>query len=210
MRTLLLCLMVSSSVALAQNGTWGGYVSGWVNDAPRSGSFTDLDYAARRVTLTQRQREYLVLQQLSAQQAFFAQQSYVQLQQVSARQEELSRVQLAQQQELASQQRRQALEQELAAQEQLLTQQQQLAVQQQLLAQQQQQAAAEELIRLAQREATLKRMEAEQKVQLQREEAARVALARAETDAKPRQKGPDIHRWVDEDGVVHYSTRPKR
>ena len=32
------------------------------------------------------------------------------------------------------------------------------------------------------------------------------ALARSKT-APPAEKGPDIHRWIDEDGVVHYSTK---
>ena len=211
MRTLLLVSVLSASVCVAQQGpgTWGGYVSGWVTDSPRYGTFPGLDVEPRRVSLTQRQRDYLMLQQLFGQQAFFAQQNYVQLQQVSARQEELGGQQLAQQHEFAAQQRRQARDQELAAQEQLLAQQQQLAVQQQLLAQQQQQAATEELVRVAAREAKLKELEAEQKLHVERE-AQRLSLARAEADARPPEKGPDIHRWVDEDDVVHYSTKPRR
>lgn len=215
MRALLGCLVLSASVALAQNvpGTWGGYVTGWTTSQPRSTfGFRDLTPSTRRPTLTERQRQYLVLQQLAAQQAFFATQNYVQLQQVSARQERQEEVRLQQlvaQQELAAEQRRQSREQELAAQQLLLTQQQQLAVQQQLLAQQQAQAAAEELARLAERDEKLARLEAAHQQQLEAE-AARLALARAAADARPREKGPDIHRWVDEDGVVHYSTKPKR
>ncbi|MDP1825672.1 MAG: hypothetical protein Q8L48_20595 [Archangium sp.] len=210
MRTLLLVALLAASVSLAQPvpGSWGGYVSGWVSDAPRLTPMP-FDRAVRTPRLTRQQREYLALQQLAAQQAFFAQQNYVQLAQVSARQEALAAQQLAQQQELVAEQRRLAREQELAAQEQLLAQQQQLAVQQQLLAQAQQQAAAEELVRTQEREAKLKQLELAHQQELERD-AARLALARAEADAKPREKGPDIHRWTDEDGVVHYSTKPRR
>lgn len=208
MRTLVLVSVLAASGAVAQPGSWGGYVSGWVSDAPRASTVV-LDRTIRTPRLTRQQREYLALQQLAAQQAFFAQQNYVQLVQVSARQEALAAQQLAQQQDFAAEQRRLAREQDLAAQEQLLAQQQQLAVQQQLLAQAQHQAAAEELARTQEREAKLKQLEFEHRLELERE-ANRLALARAEADAKPREKGPDIHRWVDEDGVVHYSTRPKR
>lgn len=213
MRALLCCVVLSASMALAQNvpGTWGGYVTGWTTSQPRISpfAFRDLTTSTRRPVLTERQRHDLALQQLAAQQAFFATQNYVQLQQVSARQEEVRLQQLVAQQELAAEQRRQAREQELAAQQLLLTQQQQLAVQQQLLAQQQAQAAAEELARLAERDEQLKQLEAQHQQQLEAE-AARLALARAAADARPREKGPDIHRWIDEDGVVHYSTRPRR
>lgn len=210
MRTLFLVSVLVASGALAQPvpGSWGGYVSGWVSDAPRL-TPRPFDGPIRTPRLTRQQREYLALQQLAAQQAFFAQQSFVQLAQVSARQEALAAQQVAHQQELAAEQRRLAREQDLAAQEQLLAQQQQLAVQQQLLAQAQQQAAAEELARTQEREAKLRQLEQEQRLELERE-ANRLAVARAEADAKPREKGPDIHRWVDEDGVVHYSTKPKR
>lgn len=211
MRTLLLASMLSASTSLAQPmpGRWGGYVSGWVAEAPRvTGHPPLLAGEALRPGLSSRGQPYLLLQ-LAAQQAFFAQQTYAELQQATLRQQELAARRLVQQRELAAQQERRAREQELASQEQLLVQQQQLAVQQQLLAAQQQRAAAEEVARMAEREAKLKAREAEQKLLLERE-AARLALARAEADARPRERGPGIHRWVDEDGVVHYSTRPRR
>ena len=206
--SLILLVVLSGSLALAQNmpGSYGGYVSGWVGETPRGSAFGGYGYAPYFAPrLTPAQLQYLALQQVASQQYFFAQQQLV----VSARQQEVAAQQFAQQQEALTLQRRQAREQELAAQEQRLAQQQQLAVQQQILAQQQQQAAADERARVVDREEKLKVAEAEQKLELERE-AARLALARAEADAKPREKGPDIHRWVDEDGVVHYSTRPPK
>ena len=122
------------------------------------------------------------------------------------RQREQARV--AAQQAIAMQQEQYERERERAraAEAQLLAQQQAIAMQQQLLAQQQQQALMEEQARLAEREAKAKQLELEQKA-LAEKEAARL---RAEEDARPRVKGPDIHRWVDEEGVVHYSTKPRR
>lgn len=219
MRHVLLISVLSASAAFAQawvgnvnsssttqSGVWTGYVNGWVRDPVRVTPVLD---TVGRPTLTKRQRDSLALQQLAAQQNFFATQSYLQMQDLAARQSEQQATQLARQEELAAERRRAEQEQALAAEAQLLAQQQQLAVQQQLLAQQQQQAAAEELARVAEREARLKLLEAEQKLLVERE-AGRLAQARAEADAKPREKGPDIHRWVDEDGVVHYSTKPRR
>jgi len=209
MRTFIALALLSASVAIAQpvSGSWGGYVSGWTPDRQQTGGF-DNRYR-RPPVLTPAQQQYLAVQQLNAQQAyneFYARQNYVQSQAAAARQQEQAAQQFAQQQEISA---RRAREEELAHQEQLLVQQQQLALQQQMLAQQQQQAAAEERARIADREEKLKAVEAEQKAVAERD-AAREALARAEADAKPREKGPDIHRWVDEDGVVHYSTRPPK
>ena len=207
MRILIVGCVLWASGALAQQGpgVWSGYVNGWVADATRSGTFQRGFDAVRIPRLSRQEQQVLVLQSLAANSAFLAQQNYVQLQQVTAQQQE----QLAQQQAQAAQQRQYEYERSLASEAQLLAQQQQLAVQQQLLAQQQQQAAAEVLARVAEREAKVKVLEAEQKLLAERE-AARQALARAEADAKPREKGPDIHRWVDDEGVVHYSTRPQR
>ena len=207
MRIFIAGMVLVASVATAQSGVWTGYVNGWVNDAPRYQTVPrGFEVGIRTPRLTRQQQQVLVLQSIAAQSAFVAQQNYVQLQQVTAQQQQ---EQLAQQQVIAAQQRQYEYERSLAAEAQLLAQQQQLAVQQQLLAQQQQQAAADELARVAEREAKVKVLEAEQKVLAERE-AARQALARAEANAKPREKGPDIHRWVDDDGVVHYSTRPRR
>ena len=202
--------VLSASAAFAQPvpGTWSGYVTGWVQDTQRFELTLPTGWSparVRRPALTQPQVQYLALQQLSAQQLFFAQQNAVQLQDVAARQQ----VQLALQQEAALQQRRAEREQQLTAEAQLLATQQQLAIEQQQLAQQQQQAAADERARLADREARVLQLEAEQKLLVERE-ASRVALSRAQADSRPREKGPDIHRWVDRDGVVHYSTRPQR
>ena len=209
MRALLALFVLTASASFAQpvQGTWTGYVNGWVRDQPRAVLY-NLDPILRAPRLTPQQAQYLALQQLASQQAFFAQQNYVQVQQATARQQELAAAQLAVQLDSASQQRAAAREQQLAAEAQLLAQQQQLAVQQQMLAQQQQRAAADELARIAEREEKVKQAEAAQKLEAAREDA-RIALARAEADAKPREKGPDIHRWVDDDGVVHYSTRPR-
>ena len=210
MRALLLLSVLAGSVCFAQPvaGQWTGYVNGWVRDTPRFSNPIPFDGSPRLPRLTPQQAQYLALQQVASQQFFYAQQNAVQLQQASVRQQELAAAQFAAQQDLAAQQRQAAREAQLAAEAQLLAQQQALAVQQQILAQQQQQAAAEELARIAAREEKVKAAEAEQKLEAERE-AARLALARAEADARPREKGPDIHRWVDEDGVVHYSTRPK-
>lgn len=216
MRHLTAFVLLSASVSFAQvwggyvtgssprsvPGVWSGYVNGWQSTPQPAPVFLDPPLVRKP---TRAQREAIALSQIAAQQAFFANQNYVQLQQVAAQQRE----QLARQEELAAEQRRIQEEQAAAAEEAILVQRQQLALQQQLLAQQQQQAAAEELARVAEREAKLRQIEAEQKLMAEKE-AQRIAQARAEEDAKPREKGPDIHRWVDDDGVVHYSTKPRR
>jgi hypothetical protein len=51
----------------------------------------------------------------------------------------------------------------------------------------------------------LKREQDERERAIASREAARLEQAN-----KPGAKGPDVHRWVDEDGVVHYSTKPPR
>jgi hypothetical protein len=216
MRHLTAFVLLSASVSFAQAwggyvtgssprsvpGVWGGYVTGWQSTPQPAPMLLDAAPVRRP---TRAQREAIALSQIAAQQAYFANQNYVQLQQVAAQQQ----AQLARQEQLAAEQRRVQEEQAAAAEEAILVQRQQLAMQQQLLAQQQQQAAAEELARVAEREAKLRQLEAEQKLMAERE-AQRLAQLRAEEDAKPREKGPDIHRWVDEDGVVHYSTKPRR
>lgn len=197
---------VTGSSPRSNPGVWSGYVNGWQNTPQPTPVFLDASTGRRPTT---RERQIIALNQLAAQQAFYANQNYVQLQQAAAQQQAQQAAQLARQEELAAEQRRIQQEQAAAAEEALLVQRQQLAMQQQLLAQQQQQAAAEELARVAEREAKVRQIEAEQKLMAEKE-MQRLAQLRAEEDAKPREKGPDIHRWVDDDGVVHYSTKPRR
>jgi len=199
-------LLISAVLAQPVPGSWGGYVSGWTPSPTYSAPFRQLDPVPGRRTVntvnTQAQQLY-VLSQLQAQSAFLSQQKDVE------RQREREADALAAQQRLAAQQDA-LLAQQQAAQAQLFAQQQLLAAQQQqLLAQQQRDAdlararADEDRAALAKKELELKERE------LAAREAERVELARAEA-SKPREKGPDIHRWVDSDGVVHYSTRPPR
>jgi hypothetical protein len=195
MRALVLGLWAST--ALAQGGVWGGYVTGWQNAPPV--------FVNRYVGNTQLQpvvRPTFVAPSYGYYGGWPVYSSF-QADDELERQKEQARA--AQQQAIAMQQEQYERERERAraAEAQLLAQQQQLAMQQQLLAQQQQQALMEEQARLAAREA---KAQLEQKAMAEKE-AARV---RAEEDARPREKGPDIHRWVDEDGVVHYSTKPRR
>lgn len=195
-------LLISAVLAQPVPGSWGGYVSGWTPSPTYSMPVRTIDgpLVNRRAVNTQAQQLY-VLSQLQAQSAFLSQQNYVE------RQREKEADALAAQQRLAAQQDA-LLAQQQAAQAQLFAQQQLLAAQQQqLLAQQQRDAdlararAEEDRAALAKKELELKERE------LAAREAERVELARAEA-SKPREKGPDIHRWVDSDGVVHYSTRP--
>jgi Domain of unknown function (DUF4124) len=195
-------LLISAILAQPVPGSWGGYVSGWTPSPSYAPPVRTIDgpLVNRRSVNTQAQQLY-VLSQLQAQSAFLSQQNYVE------RQREKEADALAAQQRLAAQQDA-LLAQQQAAQAQLFAQQQLLAAQQQqLLAQQQRDAelararAEEDRAALAKKELELKERE------LAAREAERVELARAEA-SKPREKGPDIHRWVDSDGVVHYSTRP--
>lgn len=193
-------------VALAQSGSWGGYVSGWKYDRPaqstRGWGFND----SPTVTVTPAQRQAVVYSQ------------YV------AAQNLLSVMALQEQQKANAQRERDAqwaAEQALAAQQQMIIQQQQAAqVQAQMLAQQQaaaaqQQQAALELKR-QELDAVAAKLEAEKKDREQREleakeqaVAAREAKRLEEARAERETPGPEIHRWVDEGGVIHYSTRPK-
>ncbi len=209
MRALLLSVVSISSVVLAQPvpGTWSGYVNGWVNESRPARPAGLLLGPARQPVLTAQQQQLVVLSQLAAQQAYVTQMTMVERQKENARAQELET--LAAQQRLVAQQNA-LIDQQQAAQAQLLAQQQQLvAQQQQLRAEQQQRDADAALAKWAEEKALVqKEFEAKEK-DLAAREAQRLELARAEANKGPAEKGPDIHRWVDEEGVVHYSTRPK-
>lgn len=200
MRALVVIGGLWASPALAQSGVWGGYVTGWQHAQPA--------FVNTVVGNTQLQPVVRPIYVAPGYGYGYGWPSYSSFQDDEAVAQQREQARLAQQQAIAAQQAQYEREREraLAAEAQLLAQQQQLALQQQLLAQQQQQALMEEQARLAEREAKAKQVELEQQA-LAEKEAEKL---RAEAAAKPRQKGPDIHRWVDEEGVVHYSTRPRR
>jgi|GEM_PF-4839786 septal ring factor EnvC (AmiA/AmiB activator) len=202
----MLALVLTSVLAQPVPGTWTGYVNGWVPDtSPRPVMPLSVG-PVRRPVLTPQQQQVIVWSQWAAQQQYLAQQTLLERQKEDARAREADA--LAAQQRLTAQQDV-LIQQQQAAQAQLLAQQAQLAAQQQqLLAQQQQRDAELTLARLEEEKAqALKKEREEKEREVAAREAARLELARAEA-SKPGEKGPDIHRWVDEDGVVHYSTRP--
>ncbi|MGV3624185.1 MAG: DUF4124 domain-containing protein [Archangium sp.] len=209
MRLFLLASVVISGSALAQQqGVWTGYVNGW---QPASSSHYDPSRTFPRtypvVRVTPQQQQWWAWQQSQ----IFLQQQYSQ-EQAKRQAEETARAeaaaQVALQAELAREQQRAADAQAALAQQQWNAQQEQLKLQQQLLEQERERT---ETARRALQEEEQQRAcqrDAEKKVEAEREELRR-ALARAEEDAKPREKGPDIYKWVDEEGVTHISTRPR-
>lgn len=189
-----------SSTVLAQGGVWGGYVTGWQSAPP-----TFVNRYVGNTQVVPFVRPTFVAPAYGYGYGWpayssFQNDEYVEQQREQAR--------AAQAQAIAMQQEQAERERERArvAEAQMLAQQQAIALQQQMLAQQQQQALMEAQQRLAEREAQAKQQQELEQKALAEKEAAR----RAEEDARPREKGPDIHRWVDEDGVVHYSTKPRR
>jgi len=197
MRPLVALSGLWACTALAQGGVWGGYVTGW-QSAP-------LQVPSTYIGNTQLQPAVRFPAYVAPSYGYgYGWPAYSSFQ----TDEDTARAQqLAQQQAIAAQQAQYDREREAARareiEAQLLAQQQQVAQQQLVLAQQQQQAAIDAQARLAEREA--KQLELQQKELAEKQEAA----AHAEAEAKPREKGPAIHRWVDEDGVVHYSTKPR-
>lgn len=227
MRLIVLGVMAISGLAFAQNGSWGGYVSGWTpsngqstgvwtgyvngwvgNTRVQSPGFQDRTSIDPRTR--QQVQQNIAAQQYLATQFYFAQQQ--QAQRAKEEREEAARAEAAEQARLQAQveyeqQRAEEARAELERQ-QWAQQQERLQHERELLQQERERAEAardalakEEQQRAAQREA-------EQKLEAEREQL-RQALARAEDDAKPREKGPEIYRWVDENGVTHLSTKPR-
>lgn len=197
MRAALLVAGLLASSALAQSeagGVWTGYVGGWKPD--RSGltvsrarvpDWTHSVPAWQWWQMASIQQQWAVqaeLQRRQAQEAADAQRARQawEAAEEERRQEasraELERVRLAQLEE----ERRLATEREAALQRQLEAERR-LAAEKELLA--------------------MQRLEAERA-------AARVAVAPAPKPAEPERPatpGNDVYRWVDAEGVVHYSTR---
>lgn len=200
MRPLLLMTAVLAAPALAQTGVWTGYVGGWQATPQVQVPLRTAPYFPR---VSARDRQALLLSQLVAQNAYFAQMNFVERQKADARREA---------DELALRQW-QLDQQERALTERRLEQAWQAAEQQRLTAE------------AERRQAELKAKEAEEaRAQL---DAARLALQQKEQEAalaqrekdisareaerlaRPVTKGPPIYKWVDEDGVMHLSTKPR-
>jgi pyruvate/2-oxoglutarate dehydrogenase complex dihydrolipoamide acyltransferase (E2) component len=203
MRALTLALVSLSSAAFAQyenGGVWTGYVGGWKpNPQP---VFTGGGLLPHRpaVTTWSNQVSNWQLWQLAQ----------VQAQSQWAIQAELQR-QTAAQQAAAQQQAEAARASELEQ-----ARQAQLEAERRL--------AAERAAMLQQQLETERRLAADKELfAMQRLEAERAAAAAAKANAekaaqpppvvasrdddKPSTPGNDIYRWVDDEGVVHYSTR---
>jgi len=198
MRSLMLVCVMFTSVASAQTeagGVWTGYVGGWKPDrsAVVTGSRVRVPDWTHNVpawqwwqmaSIQQQWALQAEVQRRQAQEAADAQRARQawEAAEEERRQEasraELERVRLAQLEE----ERRLAAEREAALQRQLETERR-LAAEKELLA--------------------MQRLEAERA-------AARVAVAPAPKPAEPERPttpGNDVYRWVDAEGVVHYSTR---
>lgn len=205
MRALIALLVTFGFSAWAQSpggGAWTGYVNGWVPDQPRVARVPyALPYVAPYVTWpyptepvmvappawgsgTWRQRhrdeEAATLARAMADQA-----------DADRRAREAEALRRAADDAAARELAAQRATQELAAQ--------QLALQQ----------AAQELAaqRLAAQEAALKLAEQKAAEQRAQQLAEQDAAAAKKVAAAPVEKGPDVYRWVDDEGVVHYSTR---
>lgn len=201
MRSLVVVASLCAGTTLAQSGAWGGYVTGWQPDPPRLGTNSPSYVGDTRLDPPAVTAPYVPTVYGWPAPLSFKTDEDVEREREEAR--------LAQEQVLAEQQAQLEREQERerAAEAQRALEQQQLELQQQALAQQQAQALREEQARAAEREVKARELERE------RAETEKAARAGEQPDGgvppPPPTRGPDIHRWVDDDGVVHYSTNPR-
>lgn len=201
-------LVSALAVAQPQPGVWGGYVTGWQpsSSGPAVRLLPAPALQAFQVQRLQAQ-QWWAWQRFTTTQVALAQQLARPRSDEETRAEEVARAAL--QAELAREQQRVTEQQALLAEQRLAAQQEALRLQQQLLEQARERTEAARQALVDEQLHRARQREAEQALEAERE-ALRKATERAEAAAKPRTKGPDIHRWVDEDGVVHYSTRPKK
>ncbi len=207
-RSLLRLVCVAAGLAgpaFAQNnGVWTGYVRGWVNDSPPPAvpRYGIDGYGPPRVTLTPAGAAVVA-------QSYYAQQLYNEQLLLTQRQAAEREARREAEREAAAQAALEARRQVIQEQARLLEQQwlaaRQEALQQQKLAAATQEAAAAQV---AAAQALAAQQLAAATAEREREEKEREARRQAELAAKPREKGPDIYRWVDDDGVVHLSTKP--
>lgn len=204
MRRVLLLTAVMAAPAFAQSGVWTGYVNGWQWTPQANTVWLGSNPWLRTTTpLRPRDRTAIIWSQIAAQNAYFSQMNLVERQKENARREE---------QDLAL--RKMALDQqERALAQQQLEQAWQAAEQQRLAAQAERRqtelatkAADDARAQLAAAQLSLQQKELELSL-AQREKE--IAAREAERLARPRTPGPAIYKWVDEDGVMHISTKKK-
>lgn len=171
-------------------GVWTGYVNGWQPSNAAAPTVRPAPHGVRRVAPV-----------VAVPVPFYAprveerhDESRAELARLEAQQAALQAQQQAFQAQLLAEQQRAAAEQQRAAD-----------AQQRLLAEQRRQVELERVRLEEERAAAALRREQEQR---ERELAAREAARQEE--ARHATPGPDIHRWVDDEGVVHYSTRARR
>lgn len=203
MTRLALPALLVASAAWAQPGVWTGYVNGWVPAARPAVSPIRIDTPSLLPPAQERERRAFVYGQVLAQQQLFLAHQVLTLQ---AQQREQARERETE--ALAAEQRRLeqqqvVLQQQQAAQAQLIAEQQQLALQrEQLRVEQERREVEAARARFAEEQARARAAEEEK-----RRAAAAVVQPEPKRDDTP---GNPIHKWVDAEGVIHYSTRPPR
>lgn len=203
MRPLMSVLLVVASTAFAQEGVWTGYVGGWVT---RPQLRVGWSWAPPRLTPTQQQYVLAAsINQLASQQAYWAQMNFVERQK---EQERLDREAVARKTAAVAERERALSEQQLAQATVVAEQQRRIAELERRQYEALQREAAETRAQLAQARAALEAKALEEREQeIAAREAAR--LERAKEDERKGVKST-VYRWVDEDGVMHFSTKPRR
>jgi Domain of unknown function (DUF4124) len=198
MRTVFFAVTVVSSAALAQyenGGVWTGYVGGWKPNTQSTGTRVGVPAWTQQVP----QWQWWQMANIQSQWALQAelQRRAAADQAVAAQQAEAARafeVEQARQAQVQAE-RRLAAEREAMLQRQL-DEERRLTAEKELLA----------LQRLEAERATAAAAAAAAKVNAEKAAQAAPVVASREEE-KPVTPGNDIFRWVDDEGVVHYSTR---
>ncbi len=205
MRSLLagvVVLAASTAVAQQTSGTWTGYVNGWVSTPA-----TTVRFPVRSYPVEQQYNPYWAAQAIAAQQIVYQQSIAQEQARFAEREREANDRAMAGRDALAEQERLLADQRLQLAQQQRLLAERELALQQRKLADAQEAAAAQLALAAAQQQAVTQQLLA----------ATTAAKAREANEDKqtagpsrPSEPGPQIHRWVDDEGVVHLSTKPPR
>ncbi|MBL8909086.1 MAG: DUF4124 domain-containing protein [Archangium sp.] len=206
---------VLSLPAFAQTGVWTGYVGGW-QWAPQPQQYVPAPWRVQRgpyVNWSSRNRTAIrsadvsagaiALSQLAAQNAYFSQMNLVERQKENARREA---DELATRSALLDQRERALAQQQVEQAWQAAEQQRQAALAERRQLELKEKEADEARAQLAAAQLALQQKELEISL-AQREKE--IAAREAERMARPRTPGPTVYKWIDEDGVMHFSTKKK-